>query len=412
MGWDLKFWLTKIRNWLPKAQNQLQVKATELEAQVNKESLNPLPYSQLDNLNQKIALLPIPPIYLELISSKISETIERWQENDNAPNSLVILGSPNESFEQIFTEVLDNWQQEKSLQLQSFGWHNRPDKHSQIKSEFISEIEKLQHQEEEEKSNSFKAIAIPDLSKCFLRCVDGLDTIEYLEELLFKDRSQFWLIGCNTWAWKYLDVVCHVSDYFTQTLFLPELKDFEIKQWLNPVTKTIDFEYNYESNESDESDEEQDSDNWDSPLEKSYFEDLARISLGLGPVASRLWLLSFGTEKEDEEDEAESTSNNDRSQSTAVISQRVFLQKATFPNLPTLSQNERYLLFSLCIHQQMTLSQLALSLGETKMRVQNQVQNLSTLGIVEKKQQVLTINPAHYPQLKRDLTNNNFLIAG
>lgn len=187
MGWDLKFWLTKIRNWLPKAQNQLQVKATELEAQVNKESLNPLPYSQLDNLNQKIALLPIPPIYLELISSKISETIERWQENDNAPNSLVILGSPNESFEQIFTEVLDNWQQEKSLQLQSFGWHNRPDKHSQIKSEFISEIEKLQHQEEEEKSNSFKAIAIPDLSKCFLRCVDGLDTIEYLEELLFKD---------------------------------------------------------------------------------------------------------------------------------------------------------------------------------------------------------------------------------
>lgn len=399
-----------LKNWFPQAKAEFKAQAADLEAQVKQKKLNPLPNSQIIALSKKINNLSTPFCYLNTIKSKLSEAIASWQEEENAPNSLVVLGSPIESFTQIFNEALKDWAQKDLLDIESLSLSNRPPKHSTIKSQLIQEIEFLQ---EKNPDNAPQVIIIiPDLTCCFLRCIDGLDTIEYIQELLFQNRSQFWLIGCNTWAWEYLDIVTSFSHYFPQTFCLPELKDIDLKEWLNPVRQSIEFDFNYnqsQPNDDLELDEEK-KDNWESPVQKDYFKHLAKISMGLSHVASSLWLLSLGMEKE--EDKSKDEDNHDGEDQEEETSDNIVLQKIALPDLPSLTKDDRYLLFSLCLHGQMTLSELAISLAEEQIKVQNQVQTLCNSGVIKHNNNLLKINPAYYMQIKRDLTGNNFLIKG
>ena len=403
--------MKNLKNWFPQAQAQFKAQAAEWEAQVKQKNLNPLPNSQIIALSKKINNLSTPSCYLNTIKSKLSEAIAKWQQEENATNSLVILGSPIERFAQIFNEALADWEQKDHLQIKSLSWSNRPPEHSTIKSQLNQEIGFVQ---EENPDNARQVVVIiPDLAWCFLRCVDGLETIEYLQELFFQDRSQFWLIGCNTWAWEYFDIVASFSRYFPQTLCLPELKDIDLKEWLAPVRQSIEFDFNYnqsQPNDHPELDEEKE-DNWESTLQKDYFKHLANISMGLSHVASSLWLLSLGMEKEEDKSKDEDNQEGE-DQEEKDTSDNIVLQKIALPDLPSLTKDDRYLLFSLCLHGQMTLSELAISLGEEQIKVQSQVQTLCNSGVVEHDNNQLKINPAYYLQIKRDLTGNNFLIEG
>lgn len=408
MGFNIRFIKKKIRNWFPNVHAEFKAKSSELEAQLRQKNLDPLPSSQIIALGKKIDSLSTPSPYLKTVKSKLSEAIALWQEEENAPNSLVILGSPVEPFAQIFNEVLADWEQRDILQLKSLSWSNRPPDYPKIKFQLSQEIDSF---EDVSLDNPDQVVfIIPDLNWCFLRCIDGLDTIEYLQDLLFKDRSQFWLIGCNTLTWEYLDVIGNFSSYFQQTVYLPELKDIELKEWLTPVSETIEFEFSHdqEKQNDDRQFNDENEEGWESSSQQSYFEHLALISLGLSHVASRLWLLSLGIEKEEEKSNEEVREDKDENDS----SPNIVLQKIVLPNLPELTKDDRYLLFSLCLHGQMTLSELAVSLGDQQIKVQNQVQILCNSGVVEHRNKLLTINPAYYSQLKKDLTRNNFLIKG
>lgn len=408
MPFKIGFLRKKLRNWFPKVHAEFKTQTSELEAQIRQKNLKPLPSSQIIALGKKIDSLSTPSSYLKTVKSKLSEAITLWQEEENAPNSLVVLGSPMEPFAQIFNELLADWQQEYLLHLKSLSWSNRPPDYSTIKFQFSEEIDSLQ---DITLDNPHQVVfIIPDLNWCFLRCVDGLDTIEYLQELLFKDRSQFWLIGCNTSSWKYLDVIGNFSHYFQQTLYLPKLEAIELKEWLTPVSETIEFEFSHaqDKKNNDQEFNNENENNWESSSQQSFFEHLAGISLGLSHVASRLWLLSLGIEEEEDN----SNEDNDQEKKENDSSSNIVLQKIVLPDLPELTKDERYLLFSLCLHGKMTLSELTLSLGEEQIKVQNQVQILCNSGVVEHRNKLLTINPAYYPQLKKDLTRNNFLFKG
>jgi hypothetical protein len=397
--------MKKFINWFPKVQAKFKAQTSELEAKIKQKHLQKLPSAQIISLSEKIDSLPIPYSYLKSVKFQLSQAITRWQEEENAPNSLVVLGSSIEPFAQIFNEVLADWQQKDNLLLKSLSWSSRPADYSTIKFQLSQEINSSQ--DLLGNSRHFVFI-IPDLNWCFLRCVDGLDTIEYLQGLLFTDRSQFWLIGCNISTWEYLDVIGNFSHYFQQTFHLPKLKAIEIKEWLTPITDTLEFRFSeYEDNQSDENDlTDENEDNWESLSQKSFFQHLATISLGLSHVASRLWLLSLGMEEEETSKEQKQGDKQANDSAPHII-----LQKTVLPNLPQLTKDDLYLLFSLGLHGKMTLSELTISLGEEEIKVQNQVQILCNSGVVEHRNKLLTINPAYYPQIQKYLSRNNFFLG-
>ncbi|MEC4895360.1 MAG: hypothetical protein SAL07_10350 [Oscillatoria sp. PMC 1051.18] len=81
------------------------------------------------------------------------------------------------------------------------------------------------------------------------------------------------------------------------------------------------------------------------------------------------------------------------------------------PKLPDLSAEEHYVLFSVLLHSKITLSHLAISLGDDESNVQHLVQILCRADVLKLEDNLLTVNPLYYPQLRDELDYNNFLIA-
>jgi hypothetical protein len=396
----IKFLTEKIRDWLPKAHTKFKAQAAEIEAKVKQNNLHDLPESQKTRLKNALKNLSIPLSYQEAIKSKLTEAIAKWQKEKDAANTLLILGNPMENISKILKETLAEWKEQELYSIKLFPSSSIHSNYSTIKSQILEEIG---ISKDNKKSKPLEEnpvlIIIPDLSKCFLRCVDGLEGIECLQDLLFKDNSRFWLIGCNDCAWEYFKIVYQLGSYFEEIIPLPTLKGVEIKEWLTPVLEMIELDFDLQEN-NDENIVDIDEKNWISSLEKTYFEHLAEISLGLSSVASRLFLFSLGMEKNDDKS-VDSDENNNTLQSK--------IQPP--PDLPELSKDHRYLLFSLCLHGGLELPELALSLGESYSKVRNQVQLLWHLGILEKKKGVININPAHYPRLRKNLDDNQFLMG-
>ena len=109
-----------------------------------------------------------------------------------ADNSLVFLSSPVTTVSRTLTESLQNWASEREIPLRPLQWIGRPEKAESIKT-------KLQHQLGRglvtTESKQPEVVIIPNLSWCFLRCVDGLEGIDYLQDVLLQDDSRFWVIG-------------------------------------------------------------------------------------------------------------------------------------------------------------------------------------------------------------------------
>ncbi|MEC4986683.1 MAG: hypothetical protein SAK42_21495, partial [Oscillatoria sp. PMC 1076.18] len=202
-----------------------------------------------------------------------------------------------------------------------------------------------------------------------------LEGIIELREKMLENKQIFWLIGCNYWAWEYLDYLCQIRAYFEQEISLPVLSWEEIHDWLEPAAKQINADVNQEIPE----------------LQRLYLEKLAGIYLGIPAVAACLWLRSLHYDPE---------------------SKMVIRRKHSLPELPSLNSSDRYLLYSLLLHGNMNLSALTTSLGESKSIVRADVQKLKKLNLVQGDTSQLQINPLHYPKLRLELSQNNFLIAG
>jgi hypothetical protein len=217
-----------------------------------------------------------------------------------------------------------------------------------------------------------------------------LEAIEHLQEHVFRDPSQFWLIGCNNWAWQYLNYVCNVGAYLGEAVSLPTLSKTELREWLAPVLGVVDLDVG--QNEGDEK---------AAKSQEQYFDNLADLSRGLSHVAAQLWLRSLRCESPE----------SDEFQGEEEIVARVRQDKAELPDLPELLPEDLYLLYSLLLHGGMSLSHLALSLGESETTVQSRVQFLWHADIVERQRDWLWVNPAHYPRIRATLDSNNFLVG-
>ncbi|WP_085519891.1 MULTISPECIES: hypothetical protein [Cyanophyceae] len=63
------------------------------------------------------------------------------------------------------------------------------------------------------------------------------------------------------------------------------------------------------------------------------------------------------------------------------------------------------------IHGQISRAHLALSLGESRNRIQARIQWLLRQGVLRENQGALSIQAAHYIRLKSELANNNFFVG-
>ena len=562
----LKQWLLERRyfstSWFDKGP---QAKPKEEEA------LTQLPNDVSDSLLAAINDLPTPACEQDAVLEAVNEAIARWQKNpQRSTASVVVLAHPVSSVARILSDCLtdpasdslDNSLQSKlgntSLRVKLLDWVERPTDVQEIKEKIREKLgwgeddfpaeggsgyetraekdadnrQSAQEGSEATTASDNKSLTlavIPNLDWCFLRSADGLDGIDYLQELLLDDHHQFWIIGSGKVGWEYLHSTLKLGAYCGEAVTMPGLSGEQLQSWLQPVVEQFDIRFrnrafhqrlqdskelfpqdvslegldelrtkvskevsstvqsSLRSIKEEIQGENEQTDKDESP-QRNYFDRLADISEGVSIVALQLFIQSLRyrkvdaaeleaksreksirTEKENKQQanldsesselrdhqeskrqesknqESESQeSKNQESKSQESESQESKNQEsesqesekqeserqnsedqnsenqeskpqliATFPKSPTLpdlDQGELYLLYSLMLHGDLTVRALARSLGDPPQVVNNQLQVLRSGQVVEQKDGIVKINPVHYPNLRKELLRNNFII--
>ncbi|NEP43446.1 MAG: hypothetical protein F6K35_31170 [Okeania sp. SIO2H7] len=360
---------------------------TNVTSQEENKENSELPPEIVSRLTRTIQNLPVASEHTKALQSSLEEALTKWQQEEDSSNELVILSSPVEPLFKIIRETVNNWQPPDEWQIKMLSFTTRPQKFFNISQILKSDLGLDVEANYNENSPKLKQlIVIPSLELCFLRQIYGLDGIEYLRELIFKDTSHFWLIGCNNLAWEYLDWVYKVTAYFEKSITLPPLEGSQMQQELMPVLANTKIKLNWNGESSEEREKRL----------KNHFDRLAKTADGSLAIAAELWWRSLSPLPEEKNNSVENTV--------------VKFDKIKLPELPSnLTTEDRYLLFSLLLHQDMTLEHLTLSLGDLESTIQFQLQKLLQTGIIKREGWFFSINPVHFPRLKSYLKHNNFI---
>ncbi len=215
-------------------------------------------------------------------------------------------------------------------------------------------------------------LSLPNLEQCFLRSIDGWGGIDRLRQVALERRDRFWLLGCNSWAWKFLDHVSQISSYFPEARILPAVEGAALRDWLAPVATDLA--------PAGSAGQEADAELWCQ---------LAELGAGCSRIAAELWVRGLRLDPDGG-------------------SQTLRQVRPSLPDLPSLIDDDRYLLHSLLIHGTMRRNHLAFGLGLPSHRLQPRIQWLLGEGLITESAGELSVRPSHYPCLVKELASNNF----
>ncbi|MEB3213539.1 MAG: hypothetical protein VKL39_19475 [Leptolyngbyaceae bacterium] len=511
-----------IRDWLTTQVERYTSSGSEVDPTQSLSEHTPveLPTALELELSQAIQNLSPHPVFYQSIEGQLKSSLRALTQHPEAPNSLVILGNPSDVLPLTVHHHLEDWLRNSSNLYQDLKnqdlknqenksdrpsakpplislcahWNHRPSDARDIVSQLTSELQNLESTLESdpqplESPRTPPIVFLPLLEWCFLRCVDGFEGIELLIDYVLGDRSRFWVMGCNSWAWTYLDQVCHISTYFEQTMMLPSLGRYELKEWLSPIAEKVDLVMDVKEDDKPKphhlhrdfhrDDDDDEPDKWVSNQEKRFYEKLASDSHGLSKIAADLWLRSLCVAEEDEptdeptdgptgeSERADSTSREhsdekpnphiwnensenhpsekqdvenphseqdseqERSSGSSAGSSdesfsspdrpdpalaepqwpRLEQHNVSSPRLFPLEVGDRHILYSVLLHGQISVSHLARSLGDDESIVRAKVQLLLRAGILNRRHDLIQVDPAYYLSIRSDLERNNFLVG-
>lgn len=333
-------------------------------------------------VSELVKELSDPFAYRQAIQSALKPALEQWQKNPHtSPNSLVILGSPIQSVASILENNQNILQTEKQIPINFLQWHTLPTEPAQILAKLQKQLKRVEEHQE--------IVLIPNLSSLFLRCINGLEVIEYIRNIVSNDCSRFWIIGSHDWAWEYLNLGCQIDSYFEQ-IMLPTLNPGQLQEWLAPIIAQAEISFKQQQKKLEIRETQQN-------LQKMYFEKLAQISDGFGSLALQLFLHSL-----------ECKANNSVSNEEKIFAD---IENLSLPDLPTLAFEEHYLLFSLLIHEKLSVAHLSHVLGQIENFTYTLVQDLQNAKLIEQDGELFQVNLIYYPQIRDSLDKNGFLIA-
>lgn len=385
----------RFQTWLDENRNSLlsRFSTDEQETQEPEKSLTELPPSLSSKLIAAVDNLPTDNPDLEAIQSTLDKAFEKWRNNPEvADNSLVILSSPVTTVSRILTESLKDWASEQQINMRLLQWIGRP---QEVENIAIRLRQQLGRGTLTANTKEPEIVVIPNLSWCFLRSVDGLEGIDYLQDVLLQDNSRFWIIGAGEVGWEYLNHVSSFKAYCGESLELPKLTGEQLNAWFEPIVSKFNITFAKPNIEFPNSEEEE-------SYQNRYFNRLASVSEGVNTVAAQVFLRSMQYEFKDDDDKE--NQNNQENQGILEA------QNPELPNLQRLNADEHYILYSVLLHGDLTLSALSESLGDEKYFVKGRVQMLRRKGLIEQKNGIITINAIYYPRIKNELSNNNFII--
>lgn len=143
-----------------------------------------------------------------------------------------------------------------------------------------------------------QVIILEGIQNCFIRNVNGYDAIEKLSYLISETKEQvFWVISCSRYAWRFLDKIENVSEYFSHILRTDTLDTPQIEKVIMNRHRASGYSLQFEADDSmlrsrayRKLDREEEAQEY---LRRNYFAKLAELSEGNASIAMIFWIRSI-----------------------------------------------------------------------------------------------------------------------
>ncbi|MCT0219101.1 hypothetical protein KQ304_08835 [Synechococcus sp. CS-1329] len=353
------------------------------KSQLAEDPLEPLPRERSLAVQRQVAGLNIPAAQLTFVRQELEEAIAAWRSDPDASHVLILLSRPVDPIAPVIEAALAGWTAPVDVCHTLLPCHHRPADPQATALMLSAALEEPLPSGAGDDDTVL--LCLPSLDQCFLRCIKGWSGIGHLREVILERRDRFWLLGCNGWAWKFLDHVSQINSYFPDARTLPALTGDDLRDWLAPVSHDLGLGRAADDQPNDAGDGEHSK---TGAGETDQWAQLADLSLGSFRIAAELWL---GALRLDPDSEAG----------------RLQQSRPALPTLPALTDEDRYILHSLLIHGALRRDHLAYGLGLPSHRLQPRIQRLLGEGLLRQSAAELCVQPGHYPALVKELANSN-----
>ncbi len=353
------------------------------KSQLADDPLEPLPRERRLALQRRIAALEVPTPLLDFVREALRDAVTAWRSDPEAPNVMILLSRPVAPVAPVIEAVLADWDDPSLACRALLPCRHRPVDPLAVSRMLTAALEGPLPSAAA--TGDPVLLCLANLDQCFLRCIDGWSGIERLRQVALERRDRFWLLGCNSWAWTFLDHVSQISSCFPDALTLPPLDGTALREWLSPVAADLELEQTAGSLPDGSGAGDPAGDD----AEAALWSQLAELSDGSSRIAAALWLDSLHPAKDGD---------------AGALRQ----MRPALPDLPSLGDEDRYLLHSLLIHGTMRREHLAFGLGRPSHRLQPRIHWLLDEGLIEESAGELSVRPSPYPSLVKELANNNF----
>lgn len=334
------------------------------------------------------------PDWTDAAANLTAHLRDGWlEQSDSTQKVLSVIGPPGCEIGRVLEIVADN------LQLKLIT-EPSPDElltHSTASSPALSFCEDAGEQ----------VVVVPRLERWFFRHAEGLSLIRQLVERIQNGPIRV-LLGCDSWAWQYLQHSIGIEDILSSPLALAAFDASRLDRWLRSVLDLSEIQFRegpdgkavFPTSPAAGSQEADGTQRQTSSVVKV----LAALARGNPAVAFAMFLagLRLGS-GEPESMKGPATDSSTELWVTSPFEHEVAKIAGGFDRI------DRFLLHSLLLHRGVPPALLAALLPFSRTAIQSRIHRLINTGTVELIEGRLSVTLIAYPFVRKDLQSDGFL---
>ena len=249
---------------------------------------------------------------------------------------------------------------------------------------------------------------LPNLESSYLRHSEGLHLIRRFLELAFSGHFGFGVIGCESWAWSFLQKVWTgpTSDLLALQAFDSEQISLIFREMFN--LSTIDPYSFRESVTGKEILSTIPETNEEISSTSPFLEKLASHTRGILGISWYYWKMSLYAESDEARDSDSDSVSDNQSSSQNTIWVRDILEETAIPSAST--YETAFILHYLLLHGHLSIDLLLRLLPLSQGVITATLLKLETAGIVELVDNAWRVSALGYPSARHFLKSNGYLL--
>jgi hypothetical protein len=330
-----------------------------------------------------------PPIDWSLGAESLDIKLENWPEQKKQYSPIRFLVGPPYSGH---TDILRLW-----AKLHGLSIIEAPDPEQILAQDENWFSDRSEHE---------RPWVLPSLERCYLRHADGLTVVRKFFERALSGRLGFGLVGCDSWAWSFLQKVWFFpqAEVITLQAFDSDrLKVYFGELALSSVPGPLRFR---DSDSGKDVLPASDTEKGAISATSSFLKQLAAQSRGIIGIAWTYWRDSLYVEPDETENPEPHEETDEHSIPKNTIWLRAGLKEPTIPAGP--NHDMAFVLHCLLLHNGLPLNLLVKLLPMSQGVITSTLLLLESANLVEEHNNVWRVSALGYPTVRQFLKNNDY----